>query len=32
MTDNTPEMDLDPRAVEILSQITTATITTVLLK
>jgi regulator of RNase E activity RraA len=32
MSENTPEMDLDPRAVEILSQITTATITTVLLK
>jgi regulator of RNase E activity RraA len=31
MTDK-PDMDLDPKAVEILSQVTTATLTTVLLK
>ena len=32
MTADTPNMDLDPKAVEILSQVTTATLTTVLLK
>ncbi|HZY19867.1 MAG TPA: ribonuclease activity regulator RraA [Ramlibacter sp.] len=32
MTHDTPSMDLDPQAIQILSQVTTATLTTVLLK